>query len=69
MDGADVNTYGTNPLKRDTDKDDGNGLTDGQEAGAAGYGTNPLNSDTDNGGASDGTELGRGSDPLNADDD
>lgn len=39
MDGAEVNTHGTNPLLADTD---GDGLTDGQEIS---YGTNPGVSD------------------------
>ena len=44
----------------DTD-DDGDGLTDGQEAS---YGTNPLLKDSDNDGYSDAEEVVEGTDPL-----
>ena len=56
----------TDPLNPDTD---GDGLTDGQEAGAGGYGTDPLNPDPDGGGTNDGVEVGRGTNPFDAADD
>jgi hypothetical protein len=46
----------------DTD-DDGDGLTDSQEAT---YGTNPLLKDTDSDGYSDKDEIDMGTDPLDA---
>lgn len=55
---------GTNPNKADTD---GDGLNDGEEV--LKYKTNPLNKDTDGGSVDDFTEVKRGTDPLNADDD
>ena len=52
---------GTDPLNADSDND---GLTDGEEAGAAGLGTDPLNPDTDGGGTPDGIEVATGTNPL-----
>jgi hypothetical protein len=43
------------------DDDDGDGLTDDEEAG---LGTSPLNADTDGDGISDGDEVAAGTDPL-----
>lgn len=63
-DGQEINTYKTDPLKADTD---GDGLNDGEEV--LKYKTNPLNKDTDGGSVDDFTEVKRGTDPLNADDD
>jgi outer membrane protein OmpA-like peptidoglycan-associated protein len=63
-DGDEVMKYKTDPLKADTD---GDGLTDGQEV--LKYKTNPLNKDTDGGSVDDFTEVKRGTDPLNPDDD
>ena len=51
-DGAEVNTYGTNPLSADSDKD---GLGDSAEVNV--YGTNPLLADSDNDGLIDSTEI------------
>jgi uncharacterized repeat protein (TIGR01451 family) len=80
-DGTEVNGENpTDPLNPDTD---GDGLCDGPlstedcEAGedldADGFvddnETNPNDPDTDNGGVPDGTEVGRGSDPLDPSDD
>jgi outer membrane protein OmpA-like peptidoglycan-associated protein len=63
-DAAEINRYKTNPLKADTDYD---GLADGEEVNR--YRTDPLNTDTDGGTVDDFTEVSRGTDPLNADDD
>ena len=58
--GAEENTYGTNPFVVDSD---GDGLTDGDEVNT--YGTDPLSLDTDGDGVSDGAEVNdMGSDPL-----
>ena len=80
QDGVEVSSQ-TDPLDPDTD---GDGLCDGSlaVAGACESGedrdndgvvddgeTNPRNSDSDNGGVDDGTEVGRGSDPLDPSDD
>ncbi len=63
-DGTEVNNHKTNPLLADTDID---GLNDSEEI--SGYKSNPLKKDTDNGSVDDFTEVKRGSNPLNADDD
>ncbi len=63
-DGAEVNTYSTNPLIADTD---GDGLNDGAEISA---GTNPLVPDTDGDGLNDGVEVNTyNTDPNNSDSD
>jgi outer membrane protein OmpA-like peptidoglycan-associated protein len=63
-DGDEVMKYKTDPLKADTD---GEGLSDSEEV--LKYKTNPLIKDTDNGSVDDYTEIKRGTDPLNAEDD
>jgi outer membrane protein OmpA-like peptidoglycan-associated protein len=63
-DGAEVNTHQTNPLNADTD---GDNLKDGDEVTR--HRTNPKVQDTDNGSVNDGVEVGRGTDPLNMEDD
>jgi outer membrane protein OmpA-like peptidoglycan-associated protein len=63
-DGDEVNLYKTDPLKIDTD---GEGLKDGEEINM--YRTDPLNIDTDGGTVDDFTEVRRGTNPLNPDDD
>jgi outer membrane protein OmpA-like peptidoglycan-associated protein len=63
-DGDEVLTYKTDPNIVDTDGDE---LTDGDEV--IKYKTNPLNRDTDGGTVDDATEVRRGTDPLNGDDD
>jgi outer membrane protein OmpA-like peptidoglycan-associated protein len=63
-DGDEVAKYKTNPLKADTDED---GLKDNEEIMT--YKTDPLQKDTDKGTVDDGTEVKRGTDPLNVDDD
>jgi outer membrane protein OmpA-like peptidoglycan-associated protein len=63
-DSEEINKYKTDPLKADTD---GEGLSDSEEV--LKYKTNPLNKDTDGGTVDDFTEVKRGTDPLNADDD
>ena len=63
-DGDEVNQYGTNPLKSDADND---GLLDGEEVNN--YKTDPLKSDTDGGTVSDFTEIQRGTNPLDPEDD
>jgi hypothetical protein len=63
LDGAEVNTYGTDPLDPDTDND---GLTDGAEVIT--HGTNPLLADTDGDGLSDFAEINtHGTPPTDAD--
>jgi len=64
--GASVETklFKTDPLKTDTD---GDGLTDYAEVMT--HKTNPLNVDTDGGTIDDGTEVKRGTDPLDPNDD
>lgn len=63
-DSEEVLKYKTNPLNKDTD---GDGLTDSEEV--IKYKTNALNKDTDGGSVDDFTEVKRGTDPLNAEDD
>ena len=63
-DGEEVNTYSTNPLSKDSD---GDGLSDYDEVMT--YKTNPLVKDTDGGSVDDGTEVARGTNPLDASDD
>lgn len=63
-DSEEVLKYKTNPLMKDSD---GDGLTDSEEV--LKYKTNPLNKDTDGGSVDDFTEVKRGTDPLNPDDD
>jgi hypothetical protein len=63
-DGEEVNAYGTNPGKADTD---GDGLDDGEEVNV--HGTSPVDDDTDGGGVDDGKEISLGTDPLNPEDD
>ena len=63
-DAEEINKYKTDPLKADTD---GEGLSDSEEV--LKYNTNPLKKDTDAGTVDDFTEVKRGTDPLNADDD
>jgi hypothetical protein len=59
-DGAEVNTYGTDPLDADSDDD---GLSDGAEVNT--YGTDLLDADSDDDGLSDGEEVIAGTDPWN----
>jgi MYXO-CTERM domain-containing protein len=81
-DGTEVNGDNpTNPLDPDTDGDglcDGSGAVatvcrageDSNDNGTQDAGeTDPNDSDTDNGGVDDGTEVGRGTDPLDPTDD
>jgi len=63
-DGGEVLNYKTNPLIADTDDD---GLSDGDEV--VNYETNPNNIDTDAGSVNDFTEVRRGTDPQNPEDD
>jgi outer membrane protein OmpA-like peptidoglycan-associated protein len=63
-DGDEVNKYKTNPLKADTD---GDGLFDGEEI--LKHKTDPLKKDTDGGSVDDLTELTRGTNPLDPNDD
>lgn len=63
-DSEEIMKYKTNPLMKDTD---GDGLTDSEEV--IKYKTNPLAKDTDGGSVDDFTEVKRGTDPLNAEDD
>ena len=58
-----VNVYGTNPHRKDTD---GDGLDDGEEVK---MGADPLKEDTDGDGIPDGEEIRIGTDPLNNDTD
>jgi hypothetical protein len=65
LDGAEVNTYGTEPTRPDTD---GDGLGDGEEVSI--YGTDPLARDTDGDGLLDGAEVAtHPTSPLVADSD
>jgi outer membrane protein OmpA-like peptidoglycan-associated protein len=61
---AETKIFKTDPLKKDTD---GDGLTDSEEV--IKYKTNPLDKDTDGGSVDDFTEIKRGTDPLNPEDD
>ncbi len=61
---AETKLFKTDPLKADTD---GDGLTDYAEVMT--HKTNPLNVDTDGGTIDDGTEVKRGTDPLDPNDD
>lgn len=63
-DSEEVIKYQTNPVKTDSDDD---GLTDYDEIFK--YKTNPLNPDTDGGSVDDFTEVKRGTNPLDPDDD
>ena len=63
-DSEEVLKYKTNALNKDSD---GDGLTDSEEV--IKYKTNALNKDTDGGSVDDFTEVRRGTDPLNAEDD
>ncbi|MEP0862133.1 MAG: OmpA family protein [Ignavibacterium sp.] len=63
-DAEEVIKYRTNPLKADSDDD---GLNDYDEIFK--FKTNPLDADTDGGSVDDKTEVERGTDPLNAEDD
>lgn len=63
-DAEELNKYKTNPLIADTD---GDGLSDSEEVIT--HKTNPLMKDTDGGSVDDYTEVKRGTDPLNAEDD
>ena len=63
-DAEELNKYKTNPLIADTDAD---GLSDSEEVLT--HKTNPLIKDTDGGTIDDYTEVKRGTDPLNAEDD
>lgn len=63
-DGEEVSTYLTSPILKDTD---GDGLSDYDEVMT--YKTNPLIKDSDGGTIDDGTEVTRGTNPLDADDD
>ncbi len=64
MDNEEIQKYTTLPTNPDTD---GDGLKDGAEVLT--YKTNPKVVDTDLGSIGDGIEVGRGTDPLNPDDD
>lgn len=64
FDGIEVYTYKTNPLSEDSDND---GLGDYQEVFE--YSTNPLSTDTDSSGVDDKTEIERGTDPVDIEDD
>jgi outer membrane protein OmpA-like peptidoglycan-associated protein len=63
-DGDEINKYNTSPINSDSDND---GISDGDEV--LKYNTNPSQADTDNGTVDDKTEIDRGSNPLNPDDD
>jgi len=63
-DGSEILTFKTDPLKIDTD---GDGLSDGDEI--IRYETDPNNPDTDGGSVDDFTEVRRGTDPNDPDDD
>ncbi len=63
-DAEEVIKYGTNPLQADSDED---GISDYDELFK--YKTNPLEADTDRGTVNDKTEIDRGTDPLNPEDD
>lgn len=63
-DGDEVNKYKTDPIRTDSDSD---GLFDGEEV--LKYKTNPLKKDSDDGTVDDLTELTRGTNPLDPNDD
>ena len=63
LDGAELNTYETDPLKTDTD---GDRLTDAEEIAK---GTDPRNPDTDGDGLIEGDEFAHGTDPFSPDTD
>jgi hypothetical protein len=63
IDRDEIQRYGTNPARPDSDRD---GLGDGEEVR---LGTHPLNADSDGDGLIDGEEVRLGTDPLNADTD
>jgi outer membrane protein OmpA-like peptidoglycan-associated protein len=63
-DGGEILNYKTDPLKADSDEE---GLSDGDEV--INYETDPNDNDTDTGSVDDFTEVRRGTDPLNPDDD
>jgi outer membrane protein OmpA-like peptidoglycan-associated protein/opacity protein-like surface antigen len=63
-DGEEISKYKTDPLKIDTDSD---GLYDGEEV--LKHKTDPLKKDTDDGTVDDLTELTRGTNPLDPNDD
>lgn len=63
-DGAESNTYDTNPYKSDTDYD---GLSDYDEIFV--HYTDPLDPDSDNDGLKDGPEITQGTNPLVSDSD
>jgi outer membrane protein OmpA-like peptidoglycan-associated protein len=63
-DGDEIKKYKTDPLKTDTD---GDGLYDGEEVMK--HKTDPLKKDTDGGSIDDLTEIIRGTNPLDANDD
>jgi len=64
IDGDEIQIHKTDPLKADTD---GDGLKDGEEVTM--YKTDPLKADTDAGSVNDFTEVNRGTNPLNPEDD
>ncbi len=63
-DGDEKSKYKTSPILSDTDRD---GISDGEEV--LKYNTNPILADTDKGTVDDKTEIDRGSNPLNPEDD
>jgi outer membrane protein OmpA-like peptidoglycan-associated protein len=63
-DGGEILTFKTDPLNIDTD---GEGLSDGDEV--IKYKTDPNKTDTDSGSVDDFTEIRRGTDPLDPEDD
>ncbi|MFH1198318.1 MAG: OmpA family protein [bacterium] len=63
-DGDEIYIHKTDPLKADSDND---GLTDGLEINT--HSTNPLNSDSDDGSVDDQTEVLRGTNPNDPEDD
>lgn len=63
-DGAEVLTHRSDPLDADSDDD---GLSDCEEIHV--HHSSPIDDDTDDGGVPDGTEVVRGTDPLDATDD
>ncbi|MEE9432162.1 MAG: OmpA family protein, partial [Melioribacteraceae bacterium] len=63
-DGEEIERHKSSPTNPDTDED---GLSDGDEV--LKYNTKPTIADTDGGGESDKTEVDRGTNPLNPEDD